>query len=149
MKKNPAECPISSPVLNAKANPQIHQPSAAIEKLVRIFAITVPAFLPRENPISRNANPACMNMTTMPATITHSELMPTVCSSSPAIPRFEPSDAAHAPTGEAEQPGYRRERQRRDYVLSFHLLHTSAPFVNERERRALTGGCGYRNREPR
>ena len=48
---------------------------AAIEKFVRIFATTVPAFLPREKPISRKAKPACMNITTMPATITHMELM--------------------------------------------------------------------------
>ena len=44
---------------------------------MRILATTVPAFLPREKPISRNAKPACMNMTKQPATITHSELMPT------------------------------------------------------------------------
>src|SRR5689334_15761874 len=49
----------------------------AIEKFVRIFAMTVPAFFARENPISRNANPACMNITRMPATITHIELIPT------------------------------------------------------------------------
>src|SRR3954462_9547598 len=48
----------------------------AIEKFVRIFAITVPAFFAREKPISRKANPACMNMTSTPATITHIELIP-------------------------------------------------------------------------
>src|SRR3954465_10114756 len=48
----------------------------AIEKFVRIFAITVPAFLARENPISRNANPACMNITRQAATITQIELIP-------------------------------------------------------------------------
>src|SRR3954453_14775552 len=57
---------------------------AAIEKFVRIFAITVPAFLPRLKPISRNAKPACMNMTRQPATITQVELMPTVSASFPA-----------------------------------------------------------------
>src|SRR3954451_23742153 len=57
---------------------------AAIEKFARIFAITVPAFLPREKPISRNAKPACMNMTRQPATITQVELMPTVSGSLPA-----------------------------------------------------------------
>ena len=51
--------------------------SAAIEKFVRIFAITVPAFLPREKPISRKAKPACMNITTSPATTTQSVLMAT------------------------------------------------------------------------
>ena len=38
------------------------------------FAITVPAFFPRENPISRNANPACMNMTRTAATTTQTVL---------------------------------------------------------------------------
>jgi hypothetical protein len=46
-------------------------------KFVRIFAITVPAFFAREKPISRKAKPACMNMTSTPATITHIELIPT------------------------------------------------------------------------
>src|SRR5437764_13419479 len=50
----------------------------AIEKFARIFAITVPAFFPREKPISRNAKPACMNITRHPATITQVELMPTL-----------------------------------------------------------------------
>src|SRR5215210_7711868 len=44
---------------------------AAIEKLVRILATPAPAFFAREKPISRKAKPACMNMTRMPATITH------------------------------------------------------------------------------
>src|SRR3954467_2983513 len=55
----------------------------AIEKFVRIFAITVPAFLPRLKPISRNAKPACMNITRQPATITQVELMPTLSASFP------------------------------------------------------------------
>src|SRR3954453_9312775 len=46
--------------------------------------MTVPAFLPRENPISRNAKPACMNMTRQPATMTQVELIPTVSASFPA-----------------------------------------------------------------
>ena len=50
---------------------------AAIEKFVRIFATIVPAFFCREKPISRSMNPACMNITTMPATITHIVLRPT------------------------------------------------------------------------
>jgi hypothetical protein len=51
--------------------------SAAIEKLTRIFATIVPAFLPREKPISRKAKPACMNITRQAATTTHSVLMAT------------------------------------------------------------------------
>src|SRR3954454_21075954 len=39
--------------------------------------MTVPAFFAREKPISRKAKPACMNMTSTPATITHMELIPT------------------------------------------------------------------------
>src|SRR3954451_10594345 len=38
--------------------------------------MTVPAFFAREKPISRNAKPACMNMTRQPATITQIELIP-------------------------------------------------------------------------
>ena len=41
----------------------------------------VPAFLPREKPISRKAKPACMKNTNRPATITQMVLMPTLCSS--------------------------------------------------------------------
>ena len=61
----------------AKAKPTAQYRIAAIEKFVRIFATTVPAFLPREKPISRKAKPACMNITRQPATITQRELMPT------------------------------------------------------------------------
>ena len=59
VKKNPPSCPITPPSgpPKAKANPIAHHPSAAIEKLVRILAMIVPAFLPREKPISRNAKP--------------------------------------------------------------------------------------------
>jgi len=42
---------------------------------VRIFAITVPTFLPRENPISSSAKPACIQMTSSAATSTQIELM--------------------------------------------------------------------------
>ena len=48
---------------------------AAIEKFVRTFATIVPAFFWREKPISRNMKPHCMNITTMPATITHMVLI--------------------------------------------------------------------------
>jgi hypothetical protein len=71
-------CPRSPPKANAKPTAQYR--IAAIEKFTRIFATIVPAFLPREKPISRKANPACMNITRTPATITQMELMPTLCS---------------------------------------------------------------------
>ena len=58
---------------------------AAIEKLTRIFATIVPAFLPREKPISRKAKPACMNITSRPATTTQSVLMATEFGSAPLL----------------------------------------------------------------
>src|SRR3954454_1319566 len=42
-----------------------------------------PAFLLRLKPISRNAKPACMNITSTAATMTHTELRPTAMSSPP------------------------------------------------------------------
>ncbi len=77
-RKNPC-VPITWPSgpPNAKAKPTAQYMMPAIEKFARIFAITVPAFFPREKPISRNAKPACMNITRQPATITQVELMPT------------------------------------------------------------------------
>src|SRR3954447_24783847 len=72
----------------------------AIEKFVRIFAITVPAFLARENPISRNANPACMNITSTPATITQSELIPIES----GMPFLEPTASMRSASGRDIQP---------------------------------------------
>src|SRR3954464_3274317 len=95
---------------------------AAIEKFVRIFAITVPAFFPREKPISRNAKPACMNITSTPATITQVELMPTVSASFPApaaskvSARALPGSTSAASTATALMP-------------SGHLLRATAPRV--------------------
>src|SRR4051795_13232392 len=74
---------------------------AQIEKLTRIFATTVPAFLPREKPISRKAKPACMNITRMPATSTHTELMATESGSLPAIASCKSAPAANAEPGTA------------------------------------------------
>src|ERR687894_1963000 len=71
--KNP-ESPRNQPAPpNANANPQAHQAIVAIEKLMKIFATPDPTFLPREKPISRNRNPACMKMTRIAETITHVE----------------------------------------------------------------------------
>ena len=88
------------PSPNAKAKPTAQKQIAAIEKLTRIFAITVPAFLPREKPISRKAKPACMNITRMPATSTQTELIPTSSGNLPAFDssRVLPSASAAAGT---------------------------------------------------
>ena len=84
-RKNPLVPMIALPSPNAKAKPTAQNINAAIEKLTRIFATTVPAFLPREKPISRNAKPACMNITRMPATSTQIELMPTLDGQLPVV----------------------------------------------------------------
>src|SRR3954468_16620100 len=47
----------------------------AMERFVRILATTVPAFLARENPISRNAKPACMKNTSRAANTTQTVLI--------------------------------------------------------------------------
>src|SRR4051795_6150389 len=90
----PMMWPSPPPKANAKPTAQYMIP--AIEKLVTILAMTVPAFLPREKPISRNAKPACMNMTRQPATITQVELMPTVSGSLPAPAASNVSASAEA-----------------------------------------------------
>src|SRR3712207_559663 len=70
-KKKP-ESPISAPAPpKASAKPQAHQAIVAMEKFATILAMPMPAFLPRENPISRNAKPACMNITSTVATMIH------------------------------------------------------------------------------
>src|SRR3954454_9140615 len=74
---------------------------AQIEKLTRIFATTVPAFLPREKPISRKAKPACMNITRMPATSTQTELSPTSSGSLPSVANLRVSPSASAAAGSA------------------------------------------------
>src|SRR5215213_8802475 len=70
---------------NANAKPTKYQQIAAIEKFVRTFATTVPAFFWREKPISRNMKPACMNITTMAATITQRVLNPTESGRTPLL----------------------------------------------------------------
>jgi hypothetical protein len=63
LRKKP-ESPSSQPAPpNANAKPHAHHAIVAMEKLSRIFATPEPAFLPREKPISRNRNPACMKIT--------------------------------------------------------------------------------------
>ncbi len=59
------------PPPKAIAKPTAHQTTDAIEKLTRILAIPMPAFFPREKPISRNAKPACMKKTSAVPTSTH------------------------------------------------------------------------------
>src|SRR4051812_5085656 len=74
-----------SPLPKAKAKPIAQYISAAIEKFVRIFATTVPAFFCRENPISNNAKPACMKITSRAATTTQMELIATESGSTPLL----------------------------------------------------------------
>src|SRR5439155_24964459 len=60
----------------------------------------VPEFLALENPISRNAKPACMNMTKQPATITQIELIPMES----GMPFLEPTASIRSAYGRDMQP---------------------------------------------
>src|SRR5882757_1055098 len=88
------------------AKPHAHQNRAAIEKLVRILAIPVPAFFPREKPISRKAKPACMNITSTPATITQVVLTLDVTSSRVGPPAAD-ANAGTARSVPAQAPSPR------------------------------------------
>ena len=85
----------------AKAKPHAQYMSPAIEKLVRIFATPVPAFFAREKPISRNAKPACMKITSSAATNTQIELIATLSGSTPLLAAS--SVSASATPGSAAQ----------------------------------------------
>ncbi len=74
-----------SPTPKANAKPIAQYMIAAIEKFTRILATIVPTFLPREKPISRKANPACMNITKQPATTTQRELIATEFGRTPLL----------------------------------------------------------------
>src|SRR5918998_2319053 len=70
--KNQPCVPISAlPVPKASAKPTPQKSSAAMARLIRIFATTLPTFFIREKPTSSIANPACMNSTRQAATMTH------------------------------------------------------------------------------
>ncbi len=72
---------------------------AAIERFVRILATPVPAFLPRENPISSIAKPACINSTSTAAMTTHMVLIGTVSPRVPSTAWFRSSAVARAEAG--------------------------------------------------
>src|SRR5215212_7260835 len=70
--RNQPSVPTSAlPVPKASANPKAQNNNAAIARLTRIFATTLPTFFIREKPTSSIANPACMNNTRQAAMITH------------------------------------------------------------------------------
>src|SRR3954451_20169194 len=62
--------------------------------------MTVPAFFARENPISRNAKPACMNITRQAATITQIELIPIES----GMPFLLPTPSIRSASGRDMQP---------------------------------------------
>ena len=114
-RKKPDVPMIVLPSPNAKAKPTAQKQMAQIEKLTRIFATTVPAFLPREKPISRKAKPACMNITRMPATSTQTELIPTASGSLPSLNMSSvPPSASATPgtTSSASSPAPKPAAQR-------------------------------------
>src|SRR5215213_9806896 len=108
-RKNPS-VPMSFPTPKAKAKPTAQYASDAIERLVRIFATIVPAFLARENPISRNANPACMKNTSAAAIITHSELIATESGRAPFWAASSASACATAGNASSRAPARGRVR---------------------------------------
>ena len=70
--RNHPSVPTSAfPVPKASAKPKAQKRSAAIARLTRIFATTLPTFFILENPTSSIANPACINKTRHAAMITH------------------------------------------------------------------------------
>src|SRR3954449_1506707 len=125
---------MTAPTPNAKAKPTAQYMRAAIEKLARIFAITVPAFLLREKPISRKAKPACMNITRQPATITHRELMATESGSAPAFAASKVSAAATAGTARAPRSPSRDPRASNE-------RRKTQPPRGVRERGGVSGGA--------
>ena len=89
------------------AKPTAQHTIAAIEKFARIFATTVPAFLPREKPISRNAKPACMNITSRAATSTQIALIASSAAARRSTGGLERVGRA-PPPGAAAAPATRR-----------------------------------------
>src|SRR4051812_33322940 len=61
---------IAAPPQQPSAKPTAQHRGDEIEKRMRILGTPAPGFFMREKPILRNANPACMNITSTPATIT-------------------------------------------------------------------------------
>src|ERR671916_963428 len=59
------------PVPKVIANPTAQNSRAAMARLIRIFATTLPTFFILEKPTSSMANPACMKSTRQAATMTH------------------------------------------------------------------------------
>ena len=150
VRKNPPSWPMKPPSgpLNANANPTAHQQRAAIEKFVRIFAITVPAFLALEKPISRNAKPACMKNTKQAATITHSELIPTVFESPPSMASCRSPSAPNAAEGRTSNAPSPANSPRYLRFISVYLRPRIRPGPNTGKRRAPLGGRGSQNPDP-
>src|ERR687893_2507559 len=80
------------PVPKVIAKPTAKNSNAAMARLTRILATTLPTFFIREKPTSSIANPACMNNTSTAATITQ-----TVSSASESSAVEGPSCAKASP----------------------------------------------------
>ena len=111
-------------------------------EVVRIFAITVPAFFAREKPISRKREARLHEEHETAATITHSELIPTVFESprrwrAAGLPRRRTRPRVGPATLPARQtaPGELR-------FISVYLRPRIRPGPNTGKRRAPLGGRG-------
>ena len=69
----------SLPVPKPMAKPMAQNIRNEIDRLMRIFPITAPAFFMRDRPTSSIAKPACMNRTRIAATTTQIELIAMSC----------------------------------------------------------------------
>ena len=128
-RKNPLSPAIFPAPPKARAKPTAQYASAQIEKLVRILTTPRPAFFAREKPTSRNRNPACMNMTSTPATITQVVFTAEIVSS-----RVGPSAASAAVGATKSNPsGTPAARAIRLMALSL-LLRESAATVRAHPR---------------
>src|SRR4028119_1865018 len=94
------------PVPNVIAKPTAQKSSAAIARLTRILATTLPTFFMLENPTSSIAKPACMNSHNTAAMTTHT--VPNARHRPHVLP-------AGGPGLEHREPGLHEQQQHRCY----------------------------------
>ena len=109
-------------VAGAEADREADRPEheEVIDRLMRIFPITAPAFFMRDSPTSSIAKPACMNRTRIAATTIQIELTPTSApdaGSPPAGPAATAASAGADNTSTSAQSGTSRSDLNRMHAL--------------------------------
>ena len=102
----PLEPMKSLPVPKANEKPTAQNIRNEIDRLMRIFPITAPAFFMRERPTSSIAKPACMNRTRTAATTTQTWLVANATS-------LTVGSAAKAAVGDASSASIAMKAKRR------------------------------------